>query len=62
MKCPKCGSKAVEIKYVYAERRNVCLICGLSHCIGAAKESLDRQLRGTLWRNPRTAQATEVNP
>lgn len=59
--CPKCKSKAVATKYLsYTCKANVCMICGCSHIIGSIRESLDRQVCGPLWKNPRQAEAKEV--
>jgi hypothetical protein len=52
--CPKCHRKAVVTKHLgYQTVMNMCTNCGCSHVIGASKESLERQVKGDNWQNPR---------
>jgi transcription initiation factor TFIIIB Brf1 subunit/transcription initiation factor TFIIB len=54
MNCPKCNSKSLTGEYLnYTTQRIVCLSCGLSHDIGAQKESLIRQATG---HNPKSVE------
>jgi hypothetical protein len=42
--CPKCKGKGIYTEITYGTRRNVCIYCGLQHCIGGARQSLERQI------------------
>ena len=60
--CPKCKSIAVTTKhYTYTCVANVCMNCGCSHIIGSSRESLDRQVQGGNWRNPREEKPVRMN-
>lgn len=51
-RCPKCNG--LTYGNFFAEfKLSKCAVCGLLHHLGASKESLEKQLLGDDWQNPR---------
>lgn len=53
-RCPKCGGKIIQNKYMgHGIQYDSCITCGCSYTLGDSPESLNKQVGGDYWINPR---------